>query len=67
MQASKCPKERPSPPENILKFNVPVGEYLSLGHLLRTWPVSYFGKNYLTVFPQTWDLCMWYSVMRFGK
>ena len=23
---SKCPKERPSPPENILKFNVPGGE-----------------------------------------
>ena len=26
------------PPENIMKFNVPGGECLSLGHLLRTWP-----------------------------
>ena len=36
--ALKCPKERPSPPENILKFNVPGGKCLSLGYLLRTWP-----------------------------
>ena len=26
---TKCPNERPSPPENVLKFNVPGGEYLS--------------------------------------
>ena len=26
------------PPENVMKFNVPGGEGLSLGHLLRTWP-----------------------------
>jgi hypothetical protein len=23
---------------------------------------SYFGKNYLTLFPQRWDLYMWYYV-----
>jgi hypothetical protein len=36
-----------------------VGECLSLGHLLRTcMAASYFGKNYLTVFPQKWNLCI---------
>jgi hypothetical protein len=43
-----------SPPENILKFNVPGGECPSSVHFLRTWPpIIYFGKNYLAVFPQT--------------
>ena len=51
--ALKCPKERPSPPENILKFNVPGGKCLSLGYLLRTWPPNMRSKNYLTFFSRS--------------
>ena len=35
------------PPENIMKFNVPGGECLSLGHLLRTWPPAISVKTTL--------------------
>jgi hypothetical protein len=35
------------PPENIMKFNVPGGECLSLGHLLRTWPSAISVKTTL--------------------
>jgi hypothetical protein len=46
-------------PENILKFNVSGGKFLSLGLIIvKNMAASYFGKNYLTVFPQKLDLCM---------
>jgi hypothetical protein len=35
------------PPKNIMKFNVPGGECLSLGHLLRTWPPAISVKTTL--------------------
>jgi hypothetical protein len=45
--------------ENILKFNVPGGEYLSLGYLLRTWPPDM--RLICSVrFPQKWELCIYY-------
>ena len=50
------------PPENILKFNVPGGEYLSLGHLLRTWPPDMRSKNYLTFFSRSETSVCTYSV-----
>jgi hypothetical protein len=47
------------PPENLLKFNVPGGWMPLFTRLASYMTASYFGKNYLTVFPQKWDFCMW--------
>jgi hypothetical protein len=51
------------PPENILKFNVPGGWmplFTGLAmRLSKNMAASYFCKNYLTVFQQKWDLCMY--------
>jgi hypothetical protein len=44
-------------PENILKFNFQ-GPGPPFTALAENMTASYFGKNYLTVFPQKWDLCM---------
>jgi hypothetical protein len=60
----QCPKERPPPPEKILKFNVQGGERPSLGHLLRTWPPALLVKTTLRFSRrnETSDVCK-YSVV----
>jgi hypothetical protein len=48
------------PHVNILKFNVPGGRmplFRALAKNMADWKM--FGKNYLTVIPQKWDLCMY--------
>jgi hypothetical protein len=46
-----------SSPESILKFNVlggGGGNWLSLGHLLRTWPPDMRRKNYRSLVTTLW-------------
>jgi hypothetical protein len=54
------------PPENIMKFNVPGGECLSLGHLLRTWPPAISVKTTLRFSHRSETSVCTYSVTQSG-